>query len=220
MKWRDGLAFILFAGGAAFFAFPGTRELYQKAYAFSPGLLSFGKFALLATAGEMLILRLRSGRYLSRNFGLLPKMLVWGVLGVLIYCVFVIFSAGVPALVFRGAPPAGVLQRIAAALLISVFMNIIFAPPMMLVHHLSDIFIADNEGRFPLRSLNVRLLLAKADWDKLWGFVYKRTIPLFWIPAHTITFLLPPEFRVLFAALLSVVLGLFLALASRREEVV
>ena len=44
----------------------------------------------------------------------------------------------------------------------------------------------------------------------MWGKVYKYTIPLFWIPAHTVTFLLPTEFRTLFAALLSVVLGLLM----------
>lgn len=217
MKWQDGLAFLIFAGLAAFFVFPAGREAYQAAYAFSPALLSFLKFAFLATAGEMLILRFKSGRYLSRQFGLLPKMLVWGLLGLLIYCVFVIFSTGVPALVFGGAAPAGGPGKVASAFLISTFMNLIFAPPMMLVHHLSDIFIAENGGRFPLGRLDVRELLAKADWKKMWGFVYKRTIPLFWIPAHTVTFLLSPQFRVLFAALLSVVLGLFLALAARRS---
>ena len=43
-----------------------------------------------------------------------------------------------------------------------------------------------------------------------------RTIPLFWIPAHTFTFLLPPELRILFAAFLSVALGAILAFAKRR----
>ena len=217
MKWQDLPAFLIFAGLIAFFAFPATRELYQAAYSFSPPLLSFVKFALLATAGEMLILRFRSGRYLARDFGLLPKMLVWGLLGLMIYCVFVIFSSGVPALVFGGGSPASGPGKVVAAFLISVFMNIIFAPPMMLTHHLSDIFIAEHGGRFPLGELNVRALLEKADWGRMWGFVYKQTIPLFWIPAHTVTFLLAPQFRVLFAALLSVVLGLFLALAARRS---
>ena len=37
------------------------------------------------------------------------------------------------------------------------------------------------------------------------------------VPAHTITFLLPEEARVLFAALLGVVLGILLAVAARKK---
>jgi len=50
----------------------------------------------------------------------------------------------------------------------------------------------------------------------MWNFIFKRTIPFFWIPAHTITFLLPPEFRVLFAALLGIALGLILAIGGQK----
>ena len=51
----------------------------------------------------------------------------------------------------------------------------------------------------------------------MWGFVFKKTIPLFWFPAHTVTFLLPPSGRVLCAALLGVALGVLLALAARKK---
>jgi len=50
-----------------------------------------------------------------------------------------------------------------------------------------------------------------------WGFVFKKTIPFFWYPAHTITFLLPGDTRVLFAALLGVALGVLLAIASHKK---
>ena len=52
----------------------------------------------------------------------------------------------------------------------------------------------------------------------IFDFIFKKTIPFFWIPAHTITFLLPAEFQVLFAAMLSVVLGLILAVATLKSE--
>jgi ABC-type phosphate/phosphonate transport system permease subunit len=52
----------------------------------------------------------------------------------------------------------------------------------------------------------------KVNWDMQWNFVIKKTIPLFWFPVHTITFILPPTFQVLFAALLGVALGLILAI--------
>jgi hypothetical protein len=50
-----------------------------------------------------------------------------------------------------------------------------------------------------------------------WNFVFKKTIPLFWFPAHTITFLLPSQFQVLFAALLGVALGVILAIANNKK---
>jgi len=56
------------------------------------------------------------------------------------------------------------------------------------------------------------------NWNIQWHFVFKKTIPFFWIPAHTITFLLPADFQVLFAALLSVMLGLILAIASLKSK--
>ena len=46
---------------------------------------------------------------------------------------------------------------------------------------------------------------------------FKLRLPFFWYPAHTITFLLPGEVRVLFAAILGVVLGVLLAVAARMK---
>jgi len=40
----------------------------------------------------------------------------------------------------------------------------------------------------------------------------------FWIPAHTLTFTLPSELRVICAALLAVILGAILGLAKRRAR--
>jgi hypothetical protein len=51
-----------------------------------------------------------------------------------------------------------------------------------------------------------------------WGFVFKKTIPLFWIPAHTLTFCLPQDLQVLFAAFCSVILGLFLSIAAKKGK--
>jgi hypothetical protein len=55
------------------------------------------------------------------------------------------------------------------------------------------------------------------NWDRQWSFIFKKTIPLFWYPAHTITFMLPGEYRVLFAALLGVALGVILAIGARKK---
>jgi hypothetical protein len=195
---------------ALFFLSPTTRNLYAVAYGSAPALLSFLKFGLLATGGEVLALRLRTGSYNTRGFGVTPKMIVWGVLGVAIYWAFTIFAHGAPHLLSAAADPTALSTRVRTAFVISLSMNIIFAPPMMLTHHLTDRYISRHHGRFPLRRFALLPLLEEIDWQRMWGFVFKKTIPLFWIPAHTVTFLLPEEYRVLFAVLLSVVLGLIL----------
>lgn len=188
---------------------------------------SFAKFAVLATAGECLALRMTTGRFLRPGFGLLPRALAWGVLGVLIYCAFVIFANGAPILlasfgVQLPARDAGLTgASVLVAFAISCSMNLIFAPVLMLAHKLSDLHIAQTQGRL-LGYLTTRPRLAdyfgQIDWDIMWGLVLRKTIPLFWIPAHTVTFLLPAQWRVGFAALLSVALGLILAYAGTRTR--
>ncbi len=218
MRIGDGVGLLLVLGLAAFFLVPDTRHLYETAYGRAPVLLSFLKFALLATAGEIVAMRLRTGNYHTDGFGVLPKMVVWGLLGVTIYWAFIIFATGTPNVFPALKTLPEPWDRVAVAFAISFFMNIIYAPPMMLTHHLTDRFISDHNGRFPVSQLNVLDLMKKIDWDKMWGFVFKKTIPLFWIPAHTITFLLPEQYRVLFAVMLSVILGLILGSVRRQPQ--
>jgi len=85
-------------------------------------LMAFLKFSILATMGESIGLRIQKGVYHYKGFGILPRAIVWGFLGM--------------------------------------------------------------------------------------------GISMFWIPAHTITFMLPPQWCVLFAAFLSVVLGVLLSVGA------
>ena len=87
---------------------------------------------------------------------------------------------------------------------------------MMLTHHITDLHITNESGKFNFKTFSPLKLLENADWDKMWSFVFKKTIPFFWIPAHTITFLLPAGFRVLFAALLGIALGVLLSVAGKK----
>ena len=208
----DIVAVLFIAAVVAIFLHPVSYRQYGELYVRFPATLSFLKFAVLATFGEMLVARLQRGAYLPAQFGLLPKAIVWGILGVFIWIAFGIFSHGVTGIFFAGSVPSQAGMRLLNAFTISLFMNIIFAPMMMMTHHLTDTYIAQNAGTFPLRGFALLPLLRKINWEKMWGFVYKKTIPFFWIPAHTVTFLLPEELRVLFAVALSVVLGLLLTI--------
>ncbi len=192
----------------------------------APYTMSFLKFAVLATFGECIGLRITGGVYNRPGFGILPKAVVWGFLGVGIKAAFTIFATGAPnVLAELGLPvSAATLKtgdfflRFVTALFVSVSINSIFAPVFMTLHKITDIHIANTGGTLAglLRPMEIGRILGGLNWNALWGFVFKKTIPLFWYPAHTITFLLPPHFQVVFAALLGVILGVFLAIAGTR----
>ena len=90
----------------------------------------------------------------------------------------------------------------------------------MTLHKITDTHILATGGtmRGLFSPIPMGEILQNINWKVQWGFVFKKTIPLFWFPAHTVTFLLPEDMRVIFAALLGVVLGLILAVAARRKD--
>lgn len=190
-------------------------------------IMSFIKFALLATLGEVIGLRIKTGTYYKKGFGVLPRAIVWGFLGLTIKMAFVIFAVGTPAfLAYLGMEEASVLMKQAfsmnkllVAFSISAAMNLIYAPVMMTLHKITDMHILENGGTVKgfLTPIQFGQHFVNLNWNVQWNFVFKKTIPFFWIPAHTITFLLPPDFQVLFAALLGVALGMILAIAGMKK---
>lgn len=191
-------------------------------------VMSFFKFALLATLGEVIGLRLKTGRYNTPGFGILPRAIVWGFLGLTIKLAFVIFTSGTldflkymgmsdAAEIFKGGFSGG---KLFIAFSISVLMNSIYAPVMMTLHKITDTHILTTGGTIKglFSPIDFKGILTNLNWDVQWNFVFKKTIPFFWYPAHTITFLLPPDFQVLFAALLGIALGVMLAIASLKSR--
>ena len=198
---------------------------------------SFLKFGLLSTIGEVIGLRISTGSYFKKGFGYAPRFIVWGLLGIGIKMAFVIFATGTPILMekFLGIPnaitsmkPNSILDafdeglgysRIFTAFGISTFMNLIFAPVFMTLHKITDTHILDNGGTLKgfFTPISFKTIFPKLNWFVQWDFVFKRTIPFFWIPAHTITFLMPSEYRIVFAAMLGIVLGIILSLAAQKS---
>ena len=217
---------IIIALFSPFFLSGDLYASYQWFNAEHGMIMSFIKFAILSTLGEMIGLRISTGTYLNRTFGLVPRMVVWGFLGMGINMSMIIFSRGVPLfLEYMGMHDASLTisgplswGKVGVALAISVAMNTIFAPVFMTFHKISDIHIAHHQGSVKalLTPIPMKKIMSQLNWEVQWGFVFKKTIPLFWYPAHTITFLLPPDSRVLFAALLGVALGVLLAVASKK----
>lgn len=229
MKRSDILFIAVFVG--LFLPFILSQKLYEFFLWFSTEwafTASFIKFAILATMGEMIGSRIRGGIYLPKGFALIYRAVVWGFLGMTVKAAFMIFGGGVPllALHFSMENPQAVMAgpvtgaRVLLALAISTFLNIFYAPVLMVTHRVSDlhVILAAGDRRKLLKLPDVPRLLASIDWNSMWGIVLKKSIPLFWIPAQTINFLLPEEFRILVAALYSTILGVILALAAGTSK--
>jgi hypothetical protein len=211
-----------------FFLFEPVFEFYRNFNLEYGLLMSFVKFAILATLGEVIGLRIRKGIYYQEGFGLIPRALVWGFLGMTIYMAFALFSSGTPVLLEKlGMADAeealrGGLggRKVLVAFSISTLLNLFYAPVMMTMHKITDTHIVEGGGTLKafLKPIPMARIFKEINWDVQWNFVFKRTIPLFWIPAQTITFLLPEEYRVLFAAFLGIVLGVLLAIAALKNQ--
>jgi len=241
MKKNDFLFIVLAAVIVLpFIPLPFLADL-QKAFIYNPQywvLTSFLKFALLATMGEVIGLRIKTGNYNEKGFGILPRAIVWGLLGITIKLAFDIFANGVPAFLEKSCSITGIGEamkakdisdaisqgiggtRLLAAFCISTAMNLIYAPVMMTFHKITDTHIVDNGGSIGglFKSINMADIFGRINWNIQWNFVFKKTIPFFWIPAHTITFMLPSEYRIAFAALLGIALGIILSIAAIKGK--
>lgn len=202
---------------AAFLAVPQGRELFLAATRAHPYFMGFIKVGILATMGELLALRIAHGKYRA-PVGLPWRSLIWGCFGITFALVFDVFAMGVHGAISKGLLP-GAGSRLASAFFTSALMNLAFAPTFMALHRITDTWIELGSGTWKgMRQVRLVQVAQAIDWYGYLSFVVARTIPLFWIPAHTITFLLPQEYRVLMAAMLSIVLGALLSFSRSRKR--
>lgn len=216
MKKDDFIWFAALCAVSAFLLVPSLHEIFVTQTKAHPYLMGFAKFAILATMGELLSLRILFGKW-TKPIGMAYKILIWGIIGMLIVLMFGLFSSGVAGLEAQGllftAP--GFIGALFTAFFISAFMNLTFAPVFMATHRFTDTYIdmkAENKYVTPAQVVDA------IDWKGFIRFVVGKTVPFFWIPAHTATFLLPPTYRVIAAAYLSIALGLILAYARRKKS--
>ncbi|MBE0701262.1 MAG: hypothetical protein IH571_06215 [Acholeplasmataceae bacterium] len=222
MKLKDFIWIGIISAITAIIIVPFTRGHFETATSNSPYLMGFIKTAVLATMGELLVNRIHQGIYFSGK-GVALKFIVWGFLGVMFVLVFKVFAEGVSAAQQQGLLPQIIGNSLGASLLtaflISLVMNLCFAPAFMILHRITDGFIELGEGSLrKLSKVRFSLVINRIDWSFFFGFVILKTIPIFWIPAHTITFLLPENYRVLMAAYLSIALGIILTLTKKNSK--
>ncbi len=212
-----------------FLSIDGLLDAYKNFNKAHGVIMAFFKFAVLSTLGESIGLRIQKGKYNEKGFGLIDRAFVWGFLGITIKIAFVIFYTGVPQLLeYLGISgsvaslkaPGFSGTKLFTAFSISVLINTIYAPVMMTLHKITDTHILQHNGELKalVRPISFARILKNLDWETQWHFVFKKTIPFFWFPAHTITFMLPPDYQVLFAALLGIALGLILAFANLKKK--
>lgn len=196
---------------------PPMANGYQWLNGNLPYVAGFIKFFILATMGDMLSVRIRNKNWVKLP-GLVWRALVYGFIGMLLTLVMPIFNNGVIFAMENGFLPfAG--NAFCTALFTSICMNCLFAPTFMAFHRITDTLI---DMRSAVRHTGTRVKLKDAlqniDFEGYVSFVVLKTIPIFWIPAHTVTFLLPTQYRVLFAAVLSVAMGIILSFAKNRPS--
>lgn len=166
----------------------------------NPLLSAAIQFAILGTLGEVISFSLIQKRPAipCTWLQLVYKMFAWALLGVIIKYGFAGMKGFVSALIDHQMLPSILGSGLGWALSVSVFTNILFGPQMMAFHRLEDNLILRQKGFEGI---------TRAWWTLIW----------FWIPAHTLTFLLPTEFQITLAALWSLVLGIIMGFSKRKK---
>lgn len=216
MKLGDYLWGGLLLLWAAVLVVPTTREVFMAMTQAYPYISGFFKFFVLATMGDMLGARILHGQW-QKTKGLIFKAIIWGIIGMMITLAFTLYSEGVLAAQDIGRLPFHG-SKFGHAFLTSVMMNITFAPFMFLFHKFSDLYI-DVKYR-GMKKVTINDLVKEVDFNMLIGFSMLKTIPFFWIPCHTLVFLMPPQYRVVASAFLSIALGLMMAIAKKSKKTI
>lgn len=222
MKLKDiiwGLTLLLIT---ILVAIPVTRAYFDGLTSSYPYLMGFIKTSILATMGELLINRLKRGGYFSGT-GLMYKFVIWGFLGMIFVLIFKMFSSGVYAAQAANLLPSiqneSFVASLFTAFMISLLMNIFFAPTFMILHRITDGFIELGEGKWSqMKHVKLHQIIDQIDWNYFFSFIVLKTIPFFWLPMHTITFIIPENYRVLMAAYLSIALGMILTVSKKAKK--
>lgn len=164
----------------------------------NPLLSAAIQFAFLGTIGEIISFSIQKNKVAipCTWLQLLFKGIAWAVLGVVIKYGFTGMKGFTQALLDHSLLPLFLDSSLGWAFAVSVFTNVFFGPQMMAFHRIEDNLILRQRGFQGI--------------TKAW-----KTLIWFWIPAHTITFLLPADLQIGLAALWSLVLGIIMGATKK-----
>lgn len=215
MKKGDYIWIAALAACIMILVIPSSREVFMTFSKLHPYVAGFIKFFILATMGDLLGTRFVKGNYVIPK-GVVYRAMVWGFMGMMISLVFTVYMEGAGA-----AQRAGILplknSNFSQAFFGSTIMNLTFGPMLMAFHKFMDLLIDLKYEN--VKNVTLSKLVDKVDWHTLVEFSFARACVFFWIPAHTIVFLLPNQYRVLASAFLSIALGILIAISKKEKSV-
>ena len=156
------------------------------------------QFAVLGTLGDIISKWMQQGKlFLPYKLPIiLLKMLEWAIIAITIKYAFVGYQGFVDGLVAHHLIPE--LGPFGRAFSISITMNLQYGLFLVVFHRFLDNLIAKQ---------NNWKNIDKGMFSLIW----------FWIPAHTITFMLDKPYQIGLAAIWSVVLGIILGYYNREN---
>ena len=165
----------------------------------NPLLSAAIQFAILGTLGEIISYSIQKKKIAipCSWWQLLFKGIAWAILGIVIKYGFAGMKGFTQALLDHQLLPAFLGYGLGWAFAVSVFTNVLFGPQMMAFHRLEDNLILGRRGFQGITTA----------W---------KTLIWFWIPAHTITFLLPADLQIGLAAIWSLVLGIIMGATKKN----
>jgi hypothetical protein len=174
-------------------------EFYLNWVTSYPLLSAAIQFAFLGTLGEIISFSIQKKKLLipCSWLQLLAKVFAWAILGIVIKYGFAGMKGFTQSLLDHELLPAFLGTGLGWAFAVSVFTNVFFGPQMMVFHRLEDNLILGQKGFQGITNA----------W---------KTLIWFWIPAHTITFLLPSDLQISLAALWSLVLGIIMGATKKN----
>ena len=169
---------------------------WVKAYPITSAML---QFAILGTSGEIISKWVvqKSFKYPFTALLTIWKMIVWAILAIGIKLAFKGFTGYAETLMHSGYLPEFKPRSLGHAFSVSALMNLQFGLFLVIMHRILD--------NIPEKVKNWKNL-HKSMYSLLW----------FWIPAHTVTFMLADDLRIGLAAIWSLALGLILGFYNRK----
>ena len=218
------IAAVIAVSVIAFFALvliiPASREVFKSLSSSHPYIMGFLKFGLLASCGEIFALRIKRKSWAFPNYFHF-RVLIWGAIGIAITFMMKVYTYGVVGMMEHGLLPAlknteSFWNSLLRAFFTAAVMNLTFGPTFMAVHKCSDRVLDMIKIK---EKVCIESVIGSINWSAFVRFTLIKTVPLFWIPAHTVTFLLPEAYQVVLAAFLSVALGIILSFGTKKRSV-
>ncbi|KIX11530.1 hypothetical protein [Dethiosulfatarculus sandiegensis] len=176
-------------------------EAYINMVTANPLGMAAIQFAILGTLGEVASFSAVNRRFAlpCNQMQLALKAVAWAVLGIVVKYGFVGVTGFADALLDHGLLPSFLSSGLGRAFLLSFCMQAVFGPQIMYFHRLED-----------------NLILRQ--WNFSGMETALKALVWFWLPAHTITFMLDKPLQIGLAAAFSVALGFILGFAKSRAQ--